>query len=81
MPSLQPDEYQELREDIGDLSNLTTDDKSNLVAAINELDGKIGEGATGNVSSEQIDRIVVLDLEEFESLPEKAERTLYAIKG
>lgn len=41
VPSLRPDAYKELIEKIGDLETLTTDDKTSLVNAINELNAKI----------------------------------------
>lgn len=66
-PSLGPDSYQELRDDIGDLVDLETEDKSSLVNAVNEIVDNI-EGF-GNVKSDQIDSIVVIDREEFEKIP------------
>lgn len=49
IPSLQPNVYEELIAKIGELSNLTTDDKDSLVEAINEINEKLintGEGGS-----------------------------------
>lgn len=53
-----PDLYQSLlskiQTQIGDLSDLTTDDKENLVAAINEV-AKTGSGGVGSISMQTAD--------------------------
>lgn len=38
-------------------------------------------GGSGNVSSEQVDRIVVLDRGEYEALAVKDTKTVYLIRG
>lgn len=40
-----------------------------------------GTGGTGNVSSAEIDTIVVLDQDEFDALTERPNTTLYTIRG
>lgn len=39
------------------------------------------DGGGGNVSSEQVDRIVVLDRAEYDALAAKDKKTLYLIRG
>lgn len=39
------------------------------------------DGGDGNVSSEQVDRIVVLDRGEYEALAVKDTKTVYLIRG
>lgn len=39
------------------------------------------DGGGGNVSSEQVDRIVVLDRGEYEALAVKDTKTVYLIRG
>lgn len=39
------------------------------------------DGGGGNVSSEQVDRIVVLDRGEYEALAVKNTKTVYLIRG
>ena len=47
-----------------------------------ELDNlRVAQGGSGNVSSEQIDVIVVLDRGEYEALAVKDPRTVYLIRG
>lgn len=81
VPSITPTEYDALKEDIGDLDDLTTEDKTSLVNALNEVNAKIGEGGDGNVKSEQIENIVALDRGEYDDLDVKDSKTLYLIKG
>lgn len=40
-----------------------------------------GGGGTGNVSSTDIDTILVMDQEEFDALPNRPNTTIYAIRG
>ena len=40
-----------------------------------------GGGGTGNVSSQEVDVIKVLDRAEYDELPQKDPRTLYLIRG
>ena len=42
---------------------------------------EVGTGGGGNVSSEQVDRIVVLDRGEYEALAVKDTKTVYLIRG
>lgn len=81
VPSITPTEYDALKEDIGDLDDLTTEDKTSLVKALNEVNAKVGEGGDGNVKSEQIENIVALDRGEYDDLDVKDSGTLYLIKG
>lgn len=79
-----PELWEQVLALMGSLSNLETDDKSSLVAAINEVyrTGGGGTGGGGNVSSPDIDTIRVLDRADYEALavPRPA-RTVYLIKG
>lgn len=81
-PVPTPDVYQQIITQIGDLSSLTTEEKSSLVAAVNELNDKIA-GGSGLVRSDDVEEIIVLDLEEYEAIPEeeRGAKTLYAIRG
>jgi hypothetical protein len=49
------------RTNMGDLNSLTTTDKANIVAAINELEHKI---STGDIGGEDAAKAVFIDLNE-----------------
>lgn len=66
---------------IGNLSDLTTTAKNNLVAAINEARQSGGGGGGGGISSAQIDEIRVLTKSDYDALDEKDARTLYLVEG
>lgn len=72
--------WAQLQEQIGDLNDLKTYSKDNLVAAINEA-RQSGGGGGGGISSAQIDEIRVLTKSEYDALPEKDARTLYLVEG
>ena len=78
-----PTVYEQILRTMGSLSELTTQDKSSLVAAINEAaqSGGGGAGGTGNVSSNEVYAIKVMDRADYEALAEKSPTTLYLIKG
>lgn len=74
--------FNSIQRQIGSLDDLTTKEKENLVAAINEAAKSGGSGGgTGNVSSEQINTIVALDRAEYDALEVKDAKTLYLIRG
>lgn len=77
-----PTVYEQLLADIGNLDDLDTRSKDSLVAAINEVyySGG-GGGGTGNVSSPDINQILVMDRSEYDTLPSKDKKTLYLIRG
>lgn len=77
-----PSVYEQILAEIGNLDNLETSAKDSLVAAINELyySGG-GGGGTGNVSSPDINQILVMDRSEYDTLPSKDKKTLYLIRG
>lgn len=67
---------------IGDLSKLDTTAKNNIVAAINEIYRAGGGNTGGNISSDEITTIKVLDRAEYESLPTpRPATTAYLIRG
>lgn len=77
-----PSVYEQILAEIGNLDNLATSEKDSLVSAINELyySGG-GGGGTGNVSSPDINQILVMDRGEYDTLPSKDKKTLYLIRG
>lgn len=77
-----PSVYEQILAEIGNLDNLATSEKDSLVSAINELyySGG-GGGGTGNVSSPDINQILVMDRSEYDTLPSKDKKTLYLIRG
>lgn len=77
-----PSVYEQILAEIGNLDNLATSAKDSLVSAINELyySGGWG-GGTGNVSSPDINQILVMDRSEYDTLPSKDKKTLYLIRG
>lgn len=72
--------WAQLQEQIGDLADLKTYNKDNLVAAINEA-RQSGGGSGGGISSAQIDEIRVLTKSAYDALPEKDARILYLVEG
>ena len=80
-----PGLYEQILGEIGDLDELNTTAKDSLVSAINELystgGGGSGGGGDGNVSSQEINTIKVLDQSEYDALSKKSATTLYFIRG
>lgn len=78
-----PSVYEQILAEIGNLDNLATSAKDSLVAAINELyySGGGGGVGTGNVSSPDINTILVMDQSEYDLLEQKDANTLYLIRG
>lgn len=76
-----PGLYEQILAKIGDLSELDTEERGSLVAAINELYSMGGSGGTGNVSSSYINRITVIEQGEYDALETKSSKTLYLIRG
>lgn len=73
--------WAQLQEQIGDLNDLKTYSKDNLVAAINEARQSGGGGGGGGISSAQIDEIRVLTKSAYDALAVKDARTLYLVEG
>ena len=73
--------WAQLQAQIGDLDDLKTYNKGNLVQAINEARQSGGGGGGGGISSAQIDEIRVLTKSEYDALPVKDARTLYLVEG
>ena len=73
--------WQQLQNQIGNLDDLKTYAKDNLVAAINEARQSGGGGGGGGISSAQIDEIRVLTKSDYDALDEKDARTLYLVEG
>ena len=73
--------WAQLQEQIGNLADLKTYSKDNLVAAINEARQSGGGGGGGGISSAQIDEIRVLTKSDYDALDEKDARTLYLVEG
>ena len=73
--------WAQLQEQIGDLNDLKTYDKDNLVAAINEARQSGGGGSGGGIQSAQIDEIRVLTKSEYDALAVKDARILYLVEG
>lgn len=69
--------WAQLQEQIGDLDDLRTYNKDNLVAAINEA----RQSGGGGIASAQIDEIRVLTKSDYDALDEKDARTLYLVEG
>lgn len=63
-----------IKEDLGDLSNLETTAKNNLVAAINEA-----AQSGGGVQGIGVDTIIALTQAEYDAIQNKSETTLYII--
>lgn len=75
--------WAQLQEQIGDLDDLKTYNKDDLVSAINEArqSGGGGGGGGGGIQSAQIDEIRVLTKSEYDALAVKDARTLYLTEG
>ncbi len=73
--------WAQLQGQIGDLKDLKTYNKDNLVAAINEARQSGGGGSGGGIQSAQIDEIRVLTKSEYDALAVKDARTLYLLEG
>lgn len=73
--------WAQLQQQIGDLKDLKTYDKDNLVAAINEARQSGGGGSGGGIQSAQIDEIRVLTKSAYDALAVKDARTLYLVEG
>lgn len=73
--------WAQMQAQIGDLNDLRTYSKDNLVAAINEARQSGGGGSGGGIQSAQIDEIRVLTKSEYDALDEKDARTLYLVEG
>lgn len=73
--------WAQLQEQIGDLNDLKTYSKDNLVAAINEARQSGGGSGGGGIASAQIDEIRVLTKSDYDALDEKDARTLYLVEG
>lgn len=71
----------QLQEQIGDLKDLKTYNKDNLVAAINEARNSGGGSGGGGIQSAQIDEIRVLTKSAYDALTVKDARTLYLVEG
>ena len=72
--------WAQLQEQIGDLADLKTYNKDDLVSAINEA-RQSGGGGGGGIQSAQIDEIRVLTKSEYDTLTVKDARTLYLVEG
>lgn len=72
--------WAQLQEQIGDLADLKTYNKDDLVSAINEA-RQSGGGGGGGIQSAQIDEIRVLTKSEYDALTAKDARTLYLVEG
>lgn len=73
--------WQQLQQQIGDLDDLKTYNKDNLVAAINEARNSGGGSGGGGIQSAQIDAILVMTKSEYDALDKKDARTLYLLEG
>lgn len=73
--------WAQLQKQIGDLNDLKTYNKDNLVAAINEARQSGGGSGGGGIASAQIDEIRVLTKSDYDALDEKDARTLYLVEG
>lgn len=73
--------WAQLQEQIGDLKDLKTYNKDNLVAAINEARQSGGGGSGGGIQSAQIDEIRVLTKSAYDALAVKDARILYLVEG
>lgn len=73
--------WAQLQEQIGDLADLKTYNKDDLVSAINEARQSGGGSGGGGIASAQIDEIRVLTKSDYDALDEKDTRTLYLVEG
>ena len=73
--------WAQLQQQIGDLDDLETYNKDNLVAAINEARNSGGGSGGGGIQSAQIDEIRVLTKSEYDALAVKDARILYLVEG
>lgn len=73
--------WAQLQEQIGDLNDLKTYSKDNLVAAINEARQSGGGSGGGGIQSAQIDAILVMTKSGYDALDKKDARTLYLLEG
>lgn len=73
--------WAQLQKQIGDLDDLKTYNKGNLVQAINEARQSGGGSGGGGIQSAQIDAILVMTKSEYDALDEKDARTLYLLEG
>lgn len=76
-----PGLYMRLKKSIGDLSALETDDRSDLVSAINEVFETGGQGGGTAVRSGDITQVRLLTPSAYRALKEKEPRTLYLLRG
>lgn len=72
--------WAQLQEQIGDLADLKTYNKDDLVSAINEA-RQSGGGSGGGIQSAQIDEIRVLTKSAYDALAVKDARILYLVEG
>lgn len=73
--------WAQLQKQIGDLDDLKTYNKGNLVDAINEARNSGGGSGGGGIQSAQIDAILVMTKSEYDALDKKDARTLYLLEG
>ena len=73
--------WAQLQKQIGDLDDLKTYNKGNLVDAINEARSSGGGSGGGGIQSAQIDAILVMTKSEYDALDKKDARTLYLLEG
>ena len=73
--------WAQLQKQIGDLDDLKTYNKGNLVDAINEARQSGGGSGGGGIQSAQIDAILVMTKSEYDALDKKDARTLYLLEG
>lgn len=73
--------WAQLQNQIGDLDDLKTYNKGNLVDAINEARNSGGGSGGGGIQSAQIDAILVMTKSEYDALDKKDARTLYLLEG
>ena len=73
--------WAQLQNQIGDLDDLKTYNKGNLVDAINEARSSGGGSGGGGIQSAQIDAILVMTKSEYDALDKKDARTLYLLEG
>ena len=73
--------WAQLQKQIGDLDDLKTYNKGNLVQAINEARQSGGGSGGGGIQSAQIDAILVMTKSEYDALDKKDARTLYLVEG
>lgn len=73
--------WAQLQEQIGDLNDLKTYNKDDLVSAINEARQSGGGSGGGGIQSAQIDEIRVLTKSEYDALAVKDTRILYLVEG